>query len=291
MLKGLARFSYRLLGRIVFRYREHFTHLIEDLKKARLPYTMDEYVSLAILLSIVTFLVSYPIIVAVLGNVSVLTIILGFILSSAVSLLVLLNFLNYPKLVARNRAYDIESLLPYALTHMATLAGSGIPPHHVFRIMGKIERYGEISKECGIIYKDVSVLGKDLFTALSDAAKASPSRIWTEVLWGISSTLRSGGSLREYLYNKSRELQTLLERKEKEAVETMNLLTDIYLILFVLSPILAAVIIMLTSMLAGGTILGIPPMTLFGLLVYIVMPVIGFVFLLVADNIRPREVV
>ncbi len=290
-MKGLARFSYRLLGRYVYRYRERFEWLQDDLKKARLPYSLDEYLSLLVLLATAAFLLSLLVAYYFLSGFPVVVREITTLLAAAfVTGLVVFYLFNHPKIVAINRGSNIDAILPIAITHMSTLAGSGIPPHHIFRIMGKIEKYGEISRECRLIYRDVTALGKDIFTALSDAAKNSPSRLWAEILWGISSTLRSGGSLRDYLYMKSRELQALLERHEKEAVESMNLLTEIYLIVFVMGPILAAIMLILMGMLSGGRIFGVQPLTLLSLLVYVVMPAAGLVFLLITDNIRPREV-
>ncbi|NPA86911.1 MAG: hypothetical protein GXO00_02795 [Candidatus Diapherotrites archaeon] len=292
MLSRLAKFAYRLFGRWVFRHRERFKPLAEELKKARLPFTVEEYVSLTILFSIVLFVLSFAAFFLLTGFYDLpLRFLISLVGAAGVTVLFAINFLNYPRLKAISRGSEIDAVLPFALMHMATLAGSGIPPHHIFRIMGKIDKYGEIARECRIIYRDVAILGKDIFSALSEAAKASPSRLWTEILWGISSTLRSGGSLRDYLYAKSRELQMLLERKERESVETMNLLTEIYLILFVLAPILGAIMLILMSMMAGGSVAGLSPLTLFGLLVYVITPAMGLIFLLIADNAKPREIV
>ncbi len=47
---------------------------------------------------------------------------------------------------------------------------------------------------------------------------------------------------------------------------------------------------LLMGMLSGGRIFGVQPLTLLSLLVYVVMPAAGLVFLLITDNIRPREV-
>ena len=290
MLQGMAKIAYRLFGKYIYKHRSKFAKLQEEMKKARLPYSLDEYISLSILLSIIMFFFVLSFLLLFLRFPVPLRILFSVFTSLGVSVIIFIYLLNYPRVVAYNRAAKIDKVLPYAVTHMSTLAGSGIAPHHIFRIMGKISKYGEISRECRIIYRDVSIVGKDIFTAISDAAKSSPSRLWAEVLWGISSTLHSGGSLRDYLYMKSRELRSYVERKEREAVETMNLFTEIYLILFVLTPILAAIMLLLMGMLSGGRIFGMKPEQLFGLLVYIVMPITGIVFLVVADSLRPREV-
>ncbi len=291
MLKPLAKVAYRIFGRRVYYHRKRFLHIQEQLRKARLPYSLDEYISLTVLLSIFAFFVFSVGTFLVAGGFP-LSIRLVLSLTSGVlgALVTYFYMLNYPAVAAINRASSIDAVLPYAVMHMSTLAGTSIPPHEVFRIMGKIKEYGEVSRECSIIYRDVVVLGKDIFSALSEAAKNSPSRAWAEVLWGISSTLRTGGSLRDYLYMKSRELRSLLERKEKEAVETTNLLTEVYLIIFVLGPLLGSIMLLLASMFSGGTVLGLSPVTLFGILVYLIMPLLGLIFLLFAERVRPREI-
>jgi flagellar protein FlaJ len=291
MLQGLSKLAYRIFGRYIYRHRSKFIRLQEEMKKARLPYSLDEYISMIILLSILFFFLFFGFFMAFLTFSLTFRVLFSFFLAVGSAALIFIYLLNYPRVVAYRRAAKIDKVLPYAITHMSTLAGSGIAPHHIFRIMGKITKYGEVSRECQIIYRDVSVVGKDIFTALSDAAKSSPSRLWAEILWGISSTLHSGGSLRDYLYIKSRELRAYLERKEREAVDTMNLLTEIYLILFVLTPILGAIMLLLMGMLGGGKIFGFTPDQIFALLVYIITPITGVAFLVIADALRPRAVV
>lgn len=291
MLNRLSKLAYRLFGKLVYRHRKEFEWLYNDLKSARIPLSLDEYVSLIILFIIVTpFLAFIPLYLVFYGMAKPVAFILSIVGSIGISAILILYFLNYPKFVAASRASSIDIALPAAVTHMATLAGTGIPPHHMFRILSKIKKYGEVAKECGYIYRDVAILGKDIFTAISDAARVSPSRLWAEVLWGISSTLRAGGNLRDFLYSKSRELYLLLEQQEKKAVETMNLLTDIYMVLFVLGPILSAIILIIVSTFGGGRVGGLDPLTLLMLMTYFGLPVGGIIFLLIADMIRPREI-
>ncbi len=291
MLNKLAKLAYRLFGRIVYRHRKEFEWLHNDLRSARIPLSLDEYVSLIILLIMLTPFVAFvPLYLLFYGMAKPVAFILSVVGAIGVSVILILYFLNYPRIVAASRASSIDMALPAAVTHMATLAGTGIPPHHMFRILSKIKKYGEVAKECGYIYRDVAVLGKDIFSAISDAARVSPSRLWAEVLWGISSTLRAGGNLRDFLYSKSRELYSLLEQQERKAVQTMNLLTDIYMVIFVLGPILSAIILIIVSTFGGGKVAGFDPLTVLMLMTYFALPVGGLIFLLLADMIRPREI-
>ncbi len=288
MLKQLSKVAYRLFGKYVYKYRDEFLWLFEDIKKARLPYSLDEYLSLIVLISILVFLLSFTGSFMLFNiNDVLIRMFLSILVSIGIVSLTISYFMNYPRLKAISRASEIDSVLPLAVMHMATLAGSGIPPQHIFRIMGKIERYGEISKDCDAIYRDITIGGKDIFTAISDAAKMSPSHLWTEILWGMESTLRAGGSLRDYFYTKSRELQSYLERKYKESEETMNMITEMYLIIFVVGPIFAAIMLILSSFMGG---VGFDPIVLFSLLTYVIIPVVGIIFLLLAESAKPRGV-
>ncbi len=293
MLKPLLRAGYRLFGDFIHRRRPQLQDFVRQLKIARLPYSVEEYFAGMILAAILALIVGgatasfllyvfygYPLPVAIaLGAV------LGFSLAGLVAAL----FVWYPSYVAGERKSDIESRLAYAVTHMSTLAGTGIPPVAIFKALVNFKEYGEISKECAYIVRDVEVFGKDLYTAISDAARASPSRQWADVLWGIVSTLRSGGDLRAFLDEKARQLVELQEREERKAMENLGVLTEVFMVGFVLAPIIGVLMIVFMG-LFGGSIMGLPPRLLLLFIVYFGVPILGIIFLAIANSSRPKEV-
>lgn len=293
MIRALSKLSYRLFGGIVHRYREHFSTLADEIRKARLGMPLEEYVSLALLLSIVTFfltlLLSYALFALIYRYGTTLAVFLAILASTSVAVLLFIFMLNYPVIRAQGRAENIEAHLPHAVLHMATLAGTGTPPVTMFRAIMNMKEYGEISSECAVIIRDVEVFGRDLFTALAEAARRSPSKHWAELLWGIITTLRTGGNLRRYLSDKAEEFVRIAEQQERRAMETLSLLSEIYMVVFVLAPLLAVVMVALMGFLGGYT-LGLPPSILLAALVYFVLPVLGAMFILLVSSSMPKEV-
>ncbi len=293
MLKPVMRMGYRIFGSHVHRRRQRLQGLADRLKVARLPYTVEEYVSGILLLTILAFVVSFStallLFVGIYRTEPVTAVAVSGILAVSISGLVWAGLMGYPGYVAGNRREEIDSRLAFAVTHMATLAGTGIPPIVMFRALTRFKDYGEISKECAYIVRDVEVFGKDLYTAIADAARYSPSKLWSEVLWGIVSTLRSGGDLRRYLSEKAQQLVEMHEREEKKAMETLNVLTEIFMVVFVLAPVTGVIMIVFMSML-GGSVFGLNPRLLLLFTIYFLLPIVGIGFIILGNLSKPREV-
>ena len=78
---------------------------------------------------------------------------------------------------------------------MATIAGTGVPPAVIFWSLVEFRRYGEVSRESEKILNDIENFGLDLVQALQRAANRSPSPLFSELLWKMIATIRTGGNL------------------------------------------------------------------------------------------------
>ncbi|HJJ36666.1 MAG TPA: secretion system protein, partial [Methanocorpusculum sp.] len=73
---------------------------------------------------------------------------------------------NLPALTASGRRSKINLDLPYAITYMQALSTT-IPLYDIFKsVYESDDLYGEVSKECGLIVRDVEIFGADLITAI-----------------------------------------------------------------------------------------------------------------------------
>jgi len=293
MIRAFSRFAYRLLGAWIHRRREQFEPLSEEMRKARLGIPLEEYVAAVILGTAVLFIVllplSYIFFAIVYAYPLPFAVVSAIIISSTVAILFFVFAMNYPILRARSRGENIDAHLPHAVIHMATLAGTGTPPIVMFKAITRMKEYGEISTECASIVRDVEVFGKDLFTALADAARRSPSKHWAELLWGIITTLRTGGNLRQFLSDKAEEFVHVAEQEERKAMEFLSLISEIYMVVFILAPIMGVLMVSLMGFF-GGLTLGMSPRTLLALLVYFALPLTGAVFIILATVGKPKEV-
>ncbi len=294
MLKPITKLAYRYFGSYVHRHRDRLKRLSDHLKVARMPYSVEEYVAGIILLTIVALFTSFSSAFFLLFSVYRYSIPIALFLALFVSIsiagLVPIGLLSYPSYIISQRKQDIEARITYATTHMATLAGTGIPVIAIFRAITKFHDYGEISRECEYIVRDVEVFGKDIYTAISDAARHSPSRVWAELLWGIVATLRSGGNLRAYLSERAKAYIQMHEEEEKRAMESLNVVTEIFMVLFVLAPIIGVIMVVFMSMM-GGKIFGLSARAFLTFLVYFLLPLVGVTFIAIAESQKPKEVI
>ena len=69
------------------------------------------------------------------------------ILPTLYAFLSLFLLYTYPLSVIQRRKSDIEANIPFALVHMAAIAGSGAPPRTVFKILSTYKEYGELAMQ------------------------------------------------------------------------------------------------------------------------------------------------
>ncbi len=178
-----------------------------------------------------------------------------------------------------NRKMRLENELPYTLSELSILASTGIPPVETFRRMSQRDIDKVMKSEIKKVVYKVDVEGHDIITALGETAKESPSSKFRETLWDISNIIHQGGSMGEYLRDKSDEVLKLKRTIQKEFTETLMTYTDIYISLVLIGVLMISIgAFLIESM--GETAMGLDANTLLLLLTYILIPIavliIGF---------------
>ena len=279
----IEKICYKLFGKLVNPYTDYFEDLHAQLKHARMKYSVEEYVSMLLLLSIITFVV-----VLFLGSFFLtvtttyafysytLSIVLGFLASGGVFVL----FYYYPNLKAKGIQANIDKTIPFTTIYMTTAASAEMNPADLFKIVSL--KKGEIGKECEKIYRDVHMLGMDVSTAMTKAANRTPSRKFAELLWGMLSVIRRGGDLREYLDGKSKEYMAEYRRSLNDYSKQISFYTEIYITLVIVGTLFFIVLSSIMSPLVGGDILMIQTF-----LVFLFIPMISVGFLVLMKNLSP----
>ncbi len=192
-----------------------------------------------------------------------------------------------PSFKAKRRRRDIESNLPYATNFVAAMAAANATPTKIFRSLGAQEDiYGEIAKDGMQIYKDISLLGMDVITALKHAIKMAPSPKYRDFLQGITSTLQSGGNLKSYFMNKAEEYMREHESEQKEFLETLSFMAESYVVVAVAMPIFLMVILIIMYWISGsGMDIG---ETLLYLIVFVMLPVIHLGYIATVNMLTPE---
>ena len=227
-----------------------------DLRSAHIAIAVDQYMMLTVLMTLLSGLLVLLIGVCLtVFNISLpIGIPLWLIIAAAVILIpagIFVCFYYYPSLEASGRKNKIEQDLPYAITYMQALS-STVTLYTIFRnVYDAADLYGEVSRECGLIVRDVELFGEDLLTAIENTVKVTPSENFRELLNDLALVYRSGGNLTNFFNAKSESYRELARQQMDSLLQFLEMIAEIYVTAFVAGPI--AIIIMLVAQNLSGT--------------------------------------
>lgn len=271
-----------LFGPTVDKYNDSFKDLKEDLNKADIDVLYRTYVSKIFLYSSFGFVLSSlaGIFYSFQSGVGIVSLIrYGFGAPTAISLVIFGFMYMYPSQKAKRRKTQIDDNLPFALNHLGAIATSGIPPKSMFELLDTFDEYGAISDEAGEISRRVNVFGEDLTTALREVAEKSPSEDWSEVLFGIISTVETGGDLKSYLQEKADEALFEYNQQREKEIQKLSTYASFYTAILIAAPVFLVVILAVMNLL-GGQIAGFAIRDLMWMGVHVIIPVINSLFVI-----------
>jgi len=283
-----TRLAFRLFGEIGEKASTYFSDIKLDLKKSRMKISAQEYLSKAILTSFFIFLIMMPVLSFLFGIVFQ-SFMFSFISSITASIFISVGlfflFLNYPKLIIKQRAKKIDAALPFASLYLSTAASSKLPIYKSFETFAKFSGYGPVSEEISLITNDMKTFGLDVNTALERGVERTPSKSFKEILWGILSTIRAGGDLAVYLKEKARNLMEDYRRRFYEYSHSLTIFIEIYLTLIVIGAIFFTILTAIISgiMLGGATDIVFMQF----ILIFLFIPIISIMFMYLVKNSSP----
>jgi len=279
------KIALKLFGKLVSPYTEYFEGLKYSMRKARISISVQQYLSNIVFYSFVTFMVAaivgtafFSFVVPQLAYSYTLGIIISFL---AAGIMFFVGF-YYPAMLAKTLSSRIERSMPFATSYMATTASSGTNPINLFKMLSL--RGGEIGKEANRIYTNVTSLGMSLTSALQRAALRSPSPAFSDLLWGMISTITTGGDIESYLRNKSRTYMSQYRRMLNDYAKQITLYTEIYITLVIVGTLFFIVLISIISPLTG-----VGALFMQTLLVFFVIPLVSVGFIVLLKAISPTE--
>jgi len=153
--------------------------------------------------------------------------------------------LYYPAILANGRKTRIELDLPYALSYMQALSTTMTG----FAVMRKVyeepDMFGEVSREFGMIVRDVELFGDDLITAMRNLQHITPSPYFRDFLNDLAIVFESGGDITNYLAARSEFFRERAAQEVELLLKTIEIMAEVYVAAFVAGPI--ALIIMLVA--------------------------------------------
>jgi pilus assembly protein TadC len=267
-----------------------FKSLYDSLRLANIRVLSNTYVNIMVLSVIISFIASsviFSIFFAAVNNPIFILLPKAIVMGLILSVVVFIMFYMYPSIKASGRERNINTNLPFAINHVAAVAGSGVPPTKMFKLLVESQEYGEIAVELGKIVEYVDLFGYDLLTAIRSVSLTVPSVTLKEFLEGIVSTIESGSDIKDYLKEKSSEAMLSYELERQKYLETIATYSDVYTGILIAAPLFFVVALSLVGML-GGKLGGIDINIIIVLGAYVVIPVMNIIFLLFIEVTQPE---
>lgn len=283
--------SYSKLARKLFSDQAQMlipysTSIKKDMEASNLSYTMEEYISMTLLTVTIAFFVetvAFSIVFSlILGNI-LLGIFSAFFLSIIISGIIIFVFYIFPSTKADSRKKNIERVLPFASSYLSAISSGGVKASTIFRALSRFEEYGEVSKDAKTINRDIEVFGMTAGNALKKEASKTPSSEFKDLLYGMSSTIASGGNLTNYLEGKTNELMSGFRRKISKYSSTLSLFIELYLTLLIAGSVFFIVLSSIMAAVAGGTSM----IFLQSFVVFILLPLISVGFIILIRSVSP----
>ncbi|WP_342771774.1 type II secretion system F family protein, partial [Methanoculleus sp. UBA300] len=142
-------------------------------------------------------------------------------------------FYCYPILVAQGRKTKIDLDLPYAITYMEALSTTMTLYEVIRKVYEEMDLFGEVSKEFGMIVRDVEFFGEDLNTAMKNLQRTTPSSNLADFFNDLALLSDSGGDITEFLAARSGFFRDVAEREQEMALQTIEIMAEVYVTAFV----------------------------------------------------------
>lgn len=274
-----------IFGGLADRTAKSFVFLQEPMKKADMKMALRTYVSLIFLVA--TFSAVFSTVTVLVLNVFLqlngMFALLVFIVPIVTTASMTAYAMLYPTMLFTKRRQEIDANLPFALTHMGSVAKSGIPPYVVFKLLSRFQEYGAIADEMKKIVRNIEIFGMDPLTAMRNVAERTPSDAFKQMLLGLITTTESGGDVKIYLKNAGDQALFEWKTRREKFLQQLSAYAEFYTGIVIAAPLfiiaLFAVMALIQPNIEGFSILDLTKLS-----IYLVVPGVNIVFIAILRN-------
>ena len=305
---------YGLVHRWILRDPLRYQQLVGNLISARTGMTLERYLTLSILASILSgigfaifgwwitgflFVSSYPQGYTGIYNIlqipfpnlqftpqliiwgqvagAVIAFLLGFFLVYYIAV-------KYPGMQKGSRGTKINLTIHNAVAYMYAMRKGGAELMIIFRSLSESAAiYGEVAMEFRQVVRDADFFGYDVVSALRHLIETTPSEKMKQFMEDMISVIESGGDLASFLATRVRLYQEEARFEQKQFLNFLSLVAESYVTLFVAGPLFLIIIMVVMGMMGG---MAIVQMTL---VVYLLLPIGSTVFIILIDIISIKS--
>lgn len=276
-----------MLARIAKRWfrGRRYSSLQRSLERARISGPPSDYarkiLSTTIIAAGLGFFMGAMLPILLLGSPPPLILVLSTVVGGlAIAGLSYMGWMLYPSIRAGSLSSNMDPLLPQSTAYMYALSSGGLGLMDVLKSLAeREEEYGEVAREAGRIVHDVEYFGADARSAIAKTAETTPSKKFRRLLESMVAVVQMGGNLPEYFSDKYRELHEDAVHQQKSFLETLSILGELYVIIFVITP----TILLILSVV--GSMIGMFSMDVLGIVICVVFPFVTAIFLIILSCI------
>jgi len=152
------------------------------------------------------------------------------------------------------------------------MSAANATPGKIFRSLAmNKEIYGDVADDAAMIYRDITLLGYDLISAMKLSVDRAASVWLTEFFQGMVGTLTAGGQLKLFFLNRAEHYMRENRTRLGVFLESIALLAESYIVVAVAMPLFLIVMLVIMFWVSGsgaqmsegmlyGIVLGFIPM-------------------------------
>jgi len=263
--------------------------LAYELYSADMNYSVSQYLAIS---SVLLFFINLFLAIAFFAIFLLLgvTFIAPLVLTFFVLIGSIFFAIKYPSTVAKKRAKEIDSNLPFALRHMATLLRAGVDLYKVVRTVAMAD-YGVLSQELTKTVMEVEE-GTDIKDALRALSLRTKSFALKNAISHLLRALKSGGNLSEVMTTIADDVSYQLMSDIDSFSGKMNFFGVIYIFVGIVVPVMVAILSGIRNAPLGGgaSFFDALPLTPLVIVLFflVVFPFLLFGMLMYIKAIRPN---
>jgi hypothetical protein len=163
------------------------------------------------------------------------------------------HFLGAATRKKKERSEALEKYLPYAASYTAAMSAANATPANIFKSLALNEDiYGDIAYDSAMIYRDITLLGMDLVTAIKLSVGRAASPWVSEFFQGMVGTLSSGGNLKIYFLNRAEHYMRENRIRLGVFLETLAMMAESYVVVAVAMPLFLIVMLVIMFWVSGA---------------------------------------
>lgn len=290
-----AQFSNRIFGELgnSLAINPSLRHLGNDLKKANMPFLLNTYISMIICATVIAFFMGILIYIFMIlfilsfappyisfsGENIMLEMLKNSWILIALPLATFISFYFYPWTEKISMEKRVNQELPFVVIHMSAIAGSGIEPSQIFKIIALSEDYPSTRQEIKKVINQVNVYGYDLVNALKNSARLTSSRRLAELFNGFATSITSGISLGEFLDKRAESLLFEYRLEREKYTKVAETFMDIYISIVISAPMIMMILLVLIKVSGASFGLSISGLTALTIIIIGLMNVLFLFFL------------